>query len=290
VGFSSTSVPVSRGGVHRVPRLVAHVALVVGAVIMIYPLLWMLSSSVKPAEEIFTDISLLPRHLTLANYLDGWSGLELPFGRYFLNSLLVCAGAIVGNLVGCSMAAYAFARLRFRFRNLWFALMMATIMLPSHVTLIPQYALFNSIGWTNSYLPLIVPKLLATESFFIFLIVQFIRGLPRELDDAAKIDGCGPPGIYWRIILPLLRPALVTTTIFTFIWTYNDFFSQLIYLSDSRLFTVPLALSLFLDMTGESAWGPMFAMSVLSLIPVLVFFVVFQRLIIEGISTSGLRS
>jgi multiple sugar transport system permease protein len=290
VGVSSTSVPVSRGGVHRVPRLVAHVALVVGAVIMIYPLLWMLSSSVKPAEEIFTDISLLPRHLTLANYLDGWSGLELPFGRYFLNSLLVCAGAIVGNLVGCSMAAYAFARLRFRFRNLWFALMMATIMLPSHVTLIPQYALFNSIGWTNSYLPLIVPKLLATESFFIFLIVQFIRGLPRELDDAAKIDGCGPPGIYWRIILPLLRPALVTTTIFTFIWTYNDFFSQLIYLSDSRLFTVPLALSLFLDMTGESAWGPMFAMSVLSLIPVLVFFVVFQRMIIEGISTSGLRS
>nr|WP_192756655.1 carbohydrate ABC transporter permease [Actinopolymorpha pittospori] len=257
---------------------------------MIYPLVWMLSSSVKPAEEIFTDISLLPRHLTLANYLDGWSGLELPFGRYFLNSLLVCAGAIVGNLVGCSMAAYAFARLRFRFRNLWFALMMATIMLPSHVTLIPQYALFNSIGWTNSYLPLIVPKLLATESFFIFLIVQFIRGLPRELDDAAKIDGCGPPGIYWRIILPLLRPALVTTTIFTFIWTYNDFFSQLIYLSDSRLFTVPLALSLFLDMTGESAWGPMFAMSVLSLIPVLVFFVVFQRMIIEGISTSGLRS
>ena len=290
MGFSSTSVPVSRGGVHRVPRLVAHVALVVGAVIMIYPLLWMLSSSVKPAEEIFTDISLLPRHLTLANYIDGWSGLELPFGRYFLNSLLVCAGAIVGNLVGCSMAAYAFARLRFRFRNLWFALMMATIMLPSHVTLIPQYALFNSIGWTNSYLPLIVPKLLATESFFIFLIVQFIRGLPRELDDAAKIDGCGPPGIYWRIILPLLRPALVTTTIFTFIWTYNDFFSQLIYLSDSRLFTVPLALSLFLDMTGESAWGPMFAMSVLSLLPVLVFFVVFQRMIIEGISTSGLRS
>ncbi|MGW5365361.1 carbohydrate ABC transporter permease [Actinopolymorpha pittospori] len=290
MGLSSTSVPVSRGGAHRVPRLVAHVALVVGAVIMLYPLLWMLSSSVKPAEEIFTDISLLPRHLTLANYLDGWSGLELPFGRYFLNSLLVCAGAIVGNLVGCSMAAYAFARLRFRFRNLWFALMMATIMLPSHVTLIPQYALFNSIGWTNSYLPLIVPKLLATESFFIFLIVQFIRGLPRELDDAAKIDGCGPPGIYWRIILPLLRPALVTTTIFTFIWTYNDFFSQLIYLSDSRLFTVPLALSLFLDMTGESAWGPMFAMSVLSLIPVLVFFVVFQRMIIEGISTSGLRS
>jgi pectin-derived oligosaccharide transport system permease protein len=290
VGLPSTSVPVSRGGVHRVPRLVAHVALVVGALIMIYPLLWMLSSSVKPADEIFTDISLLPRQLTLANYTDGWSGLELPFGRYFLNSLLVCAGAIVGNLIGCSMAAYAFARLRFRFRNLWFALMMATIMLPSHVTLIPQYALFNSIGWTNSYLPLIVPKLLATESFFIFLIVQFIRGLPRELDDAAKIDGCGPPGIYWRIILPLLRPALVTTTIFTFIWTYNDFFSQLIYLSDSRLFTVPLALSLFLDMTGESAWGPMFAMSVLSLIPVLVFFVVFQRLIIEGISTSGLRS
>ena len=270
-------------------RFLAHLALIAGAIVMIYPLLWMLSSSLKPADEIFTTISLIPQKLALSNYSAGWTGLEFPFGAFFLNSLVLCVGAIAGNLIGCSMAAFAFARLRFRFRRLWFSMMMATLLLPAHVTLVPQYALFNWLGWINTYLPLLVPKILATEAFFIFLMVQFIRGLPTELDDSAKIDGCGPTGIYWRIVLPLLRPALVTAAIFTFIWTYNDFFSQLIYLSDTRLFTVPLALSLFLDMTGESAWGPMFAMSVLSLLPVLLFFVLFQRMIIEGISTSGIK-
>jgi multiple sugar transport system permease protein len=270
-------------------RWLAHLFLIIGAIIMIYPLLWLVSSSLKPGDEIFTTASLIPQRLTFTNYLDGWTGLEFPFGHFFLNSLLLCAGAIIGNLIACSMTAYAFGRLRFRFRNVWFAAMMATLMLPGHVTLVPQYILFSRLDWVNTYLPLITPKFLATEAFFVFLMVQFIRGLPRELDDAAKIDGCGTPGIYLRIVLPLLRPALVTTAIFTFIWTYNDFFSQLIYLSDARVFTVPLALTMFLDMTGESAWGAMFAMSVLSLIPVLVFFVIFQRMIIEGISTTGLK-
>ncbi len=273
----------------RRKRWLAHLFLIAGAIIMIYPLLWLVSSSLKPGDEIFTTASLIPQQLTFSNYRDGWFGLEFPFGHFFLNSLLLCAGAIIGNLIACSMTAYAFGRLRFRFRNVWFAAMMATLMLPGHVTLVPQYILFSNLDWTNTYLPLITPKFLATEAFFVFLMVQFIRGLPRELDDAAKIDGCGTPGIYLRIVLPLLRPALVTTAIFTFIWTYNDFFSQLIYLSDARVFTVPLALTMFLDMTGESAWGAMFAMSVLSLIPVLVFFVVFQRMIIEGISTTGLK-
>jgi multiple sugar transport system permease protein len=157
------------------------------------------------------------------------------------------------------------------------------------VTLIPQYAIFLGLDWVNTYLPLIVPKFLATDAFFIFLMVQFIRGLPTELDDAAKVDGCGPFGVYWRIILPLLVPALTTTAIFTFLWTYDDFFSQLIYLSDTGLYTVPLGLRLFLDSTGESSWGPMFAMSVVSLLPTFAFFLLFQRWIVEGISTTGLK-
>lgn len=277
------------GRIRRRRRWLAHLFLIIGAIVMIYPLLWMVSSSVKPEAEIFTSASLIPQRFTLENFAAGWTGLEFPFGHFFLNSLIVCAGAVAGNLLACSMTAYAFGRLRFRFRNLWFAMMMATLMLPGHVTLVPQYVLFSNLEWVNTFLPLITPKFLATEAFFVFLMVQFIRGLPRDLDDAAKIDGCGTPGIYLRIVLPLLRPALVTTAIFTFIWTYNDFFSQLIYLSDARMFTIPLALTMFLDMTGESAWGAMFAMSVLSLVPVLVFFVIFQRMIIEGISTTGLK-
>jgi multiple sugar transport system permease protein len=257
--------------------------------VMVYPLLWMLASSLKPEDQIFTDLSLIPREVVLSNYVEGWSGAGQSFAAFFTNSLIVCVGAVLGNLIACSMAAYAFARLNFRFKSLWFALMLLTIMLPQHVTLIPQYAIFLNLDWVNTYLPLIVPKFLATDAFFIFLMVQFIRGLPRELDDAAKVDGCGPFGIYWRIVLPLLVPALVTTAIFTFLWTYDDFFSQLIYLSDTSLYTVPLGLRLFLDSTGQSSWGPMFAMSVLSLVPTFAFFLLFQRWIVEGISTTGLK-
>jgi multiple sugar transport system permease protein len=270
-------------------RLLAHAALIAGALVMIYPLLWMLASSLKPEDQIFTDLSLIPREVILSNYVEGWSGAGQSFGTFFTNSLIVCVGAVVGNLIACSMAAYAFARLDFRFKGFWFALMLLTIMLPQHVTLIPQYAIFLNLDWVNTYLPLVVPKFLATDAFFIFLMVQFIRGLPGELDDAAKVDGCGPFGVYWRIILPLLVPALTTTAIFTFLWTYDDFFSQLIYLSDTGLYTVPLGLRLFLDSSGESSWGPMFAMSVVSLLPTFAFFLLFQRWIVEGISTTGLK-
>jgi len=192
-------------------------------------------------------------------------------------------------VASCSMAAYAFARLDFSLKKLCFAVMFGTIMLPHHVVLIPQYLLFYKLGWVNTYLPLFVPKLLATDAFFIFLMVQFIRGIPSELDKAARVDGCGTVQIFTRILFPLMTPALVTTSIFTFIWTWNDFLSQLIYISNPKLFTVTLALRAFLDTTGQSAYGSLFAMSIVSLVPVLIFFILFQRLLIEGITTSGLK-
>ncbi|MGH3729953.1 MAG: carbohydrate ABC transporter permease [Micromonosporaceae bacterium] len=270
-------------------RLLAHLTLIAGGLVMVYPLLWLLSSSLKPADQIFTDLSLIPDRFVSSNYAEGWNGLGTAFSVFFLNSLVVAVGAVAGNLVACSMAAYAFARLNFRFKKFWFAVMLLSIMLPHHVTLIPQYAIFLELDWINTYLPLIVPKFLAVDAFFIFLMVQFIRGIPRELEDAAKVDGCGPVAIYWRIVLPLLTPALATTAIFTFIWTYNDFFTQLVYLSDTDMFTVPLGLRSFLDASGESSWGPMFAMSVLSLIPVCLIFAFFQRRLTEGISTTGMK-
>ena len=269
--------------------VILHSVVVAGALVMLYPLLWMVSSSLKPANEIFTDLDLWPNSVILSNYFDGWISTGTPFSHYLLNSLTVSIGAVVGNTIACSMAAYAFARLDFKYKIFWFAIMLGTIMLPYHVSLIPQYALFLSLDWVNTFLPLIVPKFLATDAFFIFLMVQFIRGIPRELDEAAAIDGCGPISIYWRIILPLLKPALLTTAIFTFIWTYDDFLTQLVYLGDNVLYTVPLGLRLFLASTGESAWGSLFAMSVVSLVPTFVFFLTFQRLIVKGISTTGLK-
>jgi multiple sugar transport system permease protein len=206
-----------------------------------------------------------------------------------LSGLLIAIGAVIGNLASCSLAAYAFARLEFTAKKLWFAIMLGTIMLPHHVTIVPQYIMFSQAGWINTFLPLVIPKILATDAFFIFLMVQFIRGIPRELDEAARIDGCGRGGIFLRVILPLMTPALATTAIFTFIWTWNDFFSQLIFLTDPKMYTVPVALRSFVDATSESSWGSLFAMSVVSLVPVFLAFLFGQRFLIKGIATTGIK-
>ncbi|GAA3435108.1 carbohydrate ABC transporter permease [Kutzneria kofuensis] len=266
-----------------------HVGLTLFAVVMLYPVLWMVVSSLRPNDEIFRSPGLALDHLRIQNYADGWTALASPFGHYLVNSAIVVLGCIVGNLVSCSMAAYAFARLEFTGKRWWFGIMLGTIMLPIHVIIVPQYILFSQLGWVNTYLPLIVPKLLATDAFFVFLMVQFIRGLPRELDEAARIDGCGHPRIFLRVILPLMKPALATTTIFTFIWTWNDFFSQLIYLTDPDKYTVPVALRSFVDATATTSWGSLFAMSVLSLLPIFLAFLVGQRYLVRGIATTGGR-
>ncbi|HTK09147.1 MAG TPA: carbohydrate ABC transporter permease [Ktedonobacteraceae bacterium] len=266
-----------------------HIIIIAGAVLMLYPVIWMLSASFKPMDEIFSSAQLLPQTWAFDNYSQGWIALDYSFDVFFLNSFLVCLGAVAGNVISCSLAAYAFARVNFRFKPFWFMLMLGTIMLPYNVVVVPQYVLFKNFGWINTFLPLIVPKFLATDAFFIFLLVQFIRAIPRDLDDAAKIDGCSHVQMYLRIIIPLAAPALATTAIFTFIWTWSDFFTQLIFLNDQSAYTVPVALRTFLDGTGVSAYGQLFAISILSLIPILGFFIAFQRLLIEGVATSGIK-
>lgn len=269
--------------------LLVHAALISGALLMIYPLVWLASSSLKPASQIFSDLSIVPRTVRLQNYVDGWRGAALPFSVFFKNSFIIAGLAVVGNSLACSLTAYAFARLDFAFKKTLFAIMMLTMMLPLHAVLIPQYALFFKLGWVNTYLPLVVPKFLAADAFFIFLMIQFIRGIPRELDEAATVDGAGPFRIYWSIIMPLLTPALVTTAVFSFIWTYQDFLSPLVYLTTMELYTVPQGLSLLNASKGASSWGPLLSMSLASLIPLFVVFSVFQKRLIEGIAASGLK-
>jgi multiple sugar transport system permease protein len=281
--------PLSRRYQKPAGRLLLHLIIIAGAVLMIYPLLWMISASFKPQDMIFSNASLLSPQWITSNYSDGWNALNYPFTTYFVNSLIVCGGAVIGNVVSCSMAAYAFARLRFKYKAFWFVMMQISILLPIHVLIVPQYIIFKELGWINTFLPMIVPKFLATDAFFIFLMIQFIRGIPRELDDAAKLDGCSMFGFYRRVIIPLSLPALATTAIFTFIWTWSDFFIQLIFLNNESLYTIPVALRSFIDNTGNSAYGQLFAMSVLSLLPILGFFLIFQRLLLEGASTTGLK-
>ena len=267
-----------------------HVGMIVLLLVLLYPIGWLISTSFKPAEEVLSSLSLLPEHGTADNYRQLFSGVAgYSVWHYLTNSLIVSVGAVAGNVLSCSLAAYAFARLHFRGRGPLFAFMIATIMLPQHVVLIPQYVIFQKLGLVNTFWPLILPKFLATDAFFVFLMVQFIRSLPRELDEAATIDGCGPFRTFRWVILPLLRPAIITTAIFTFIWTWNDFFAQLISLNTPGQFTLPLALQIFVDQTSQSAFGPMFALSVLTLVPIGLFFLAFQRFLVEGVSTSGLK-
>ena len=286
---TTTPAGVNQQQERRRPRYLAHAGLIAFGLFMLYPLIWLLSSSFKPTPEIFSSPGLIPEDFTLSNYSAGWTALTSPFGQYLLNSMIVVAGSIVGNLVACSLAAYAFARLNFKFKRMWFAIMLATMMLPIHVVIVPQYILFSQLDWIDTFWPLIVPKLLATDGFFVFLMVQFIRGLPRDLDEAARIDGCGHFRIFARIIMPLSLPALATTAIFTFIWTWNDFFSQLIFLTSPDMYTVPVALRTFVDATSQTPWGPVFAMSIVSLAPIFGFFLAGQRYLVRGVATTGLK-
>ena len=271
-------------------KYIRFTLLVIGALIMLYPLFWMLSSSFKPEETIFQNMGLFPHYFTLENYFIGWqSNHVVTFTTYFINSIRVSSLSVVGNLFACSLAAYAFARLDFKFKPLFFSLMMLTMMVPQHATIVPQFVYFTRLGFNNTIIPLVLPRFLGVEGFFIFLIMQFIRSLPRELDEAAVIDGCSKYAIFFRVILPLCKPALITTIIFTFIWSWNDFFTQLIYLREATQWTVTLGLRLFIDATARSAFGPMFAMSTLSLIPTIALFIFFQKYLVDGVATTGIK-
>lgn len=268
-----------------------HLFIIALGFLMIYPVLWMIISSFKPNNMIFSDPGLIPKAITFENYVTGWRGYAgTSFGRFFANSLFLCLAAVIGNLIACTMAAYAFGRLRFAGRTFWFAIMLITLMLPGHVTIVPRYILFNLFGWVGTFLPLIVPHYLATDAFFVFLLVQFIRSLPKELDEAAIIDGCSQFGVFLRIIVPLAGPALVTVALFTFLWTWDDFFNHLLYLTNPRIFSVSRALRTFVGDAGAvNNWGGALAMSTLSVIPSFVLFFSLQKYFVEGITTTGLK-
>ncbi|MDA3956257.1 carbohydrate ABC transporter permease [Oceanispirochaeta sp.] len=271
-------------------RLSTNLFIIVLGLGMLYPILWLIGASFKPSNMIFSDPGIMPQVFTMENYTKGWLGIGIVgFDTFFLNSFIICFLSALANVMFCSLTAYAFARLNFVGKKLWFVVMMTTLMLPAHVTTIPRYIMFRTFGWINTFLPIVVPKFFATDAFFIFLLVQFIRGLPRDIDESATIDGCNKFGIYTRIILPLTTPALISTILFSFLWTWDDFFNQLLYLTSPDKYTVPMGLRLFLDASGMSSWGPMFAMSVLSLFPAFILFFSLQKYFVRGIATTGIK-
>lgn len=266
--------------------------LVVGAIglFMLYPILWMFSSSVKPTAEIWTTVNnLIPSEIAFENYTDGWEGFGgITFATFYRNTVFLTVMTTAFQVMSSTVIAHGFARVKFRGKRIWFSIMMLTLMLPGEVMLIPQYIIFNKLGWVPGFLPLLVPAL-GGNAFFIFMIMQFIRGIPIDMDEAAMIDGAGQFGIFRYVILPQLKPAIVTATIFSFYWTWDDFLGPLIYLTKPQMYTVSIALRNFSDATAATNWGAIFAMLSLSLIPVFLIFVFFQRYIVEGISTTGLK-
>lgn len=271
-------------------KWIYHALTGIFALLMLYPIIWLLMSSFKESSQVFvTAHSLIPDPFILSNYTQGWEGIAgQSFGTFIKNSLIIVGFSTIGAVVSSALIAYGFARISFKGKAFWFGCMMVSMMLPHEVVMIPQYILFAKIGWLNSFLPIVVPQFFG-HAFFIFLMVQFIRNIPIELDEAARMDGCGRFGIFYKVILPLIVPAMATAAIFSFYWKWEDLINPVLYLNSPDKYPVSLALKLFLDSETASNWGAMFAMSVVSLLPVIFIFFLFQKYIVEGISTSGLK-
>lgn len=272
--------------IELVQKILGYTMLIAVAALLILPLYWMIATALKSPKQMFELPPVwVPNPLEFNNFVQVFQ--EVPFGRFLLNTIIIVALNILGELFAVTLVAYGFARIRFPGRSILFLLMLSTLMIPYHVTLVPRFILFAKLGWINTYLPLTVPAFTGS-AFLIFLVRQYMMSIPFDLDEAAYIDGATRFGVFWRIILPLSRPALVLVVVFTFVGTWNDFLQPLIYLNDPNMFTVSLGLSFFQG-TRETNWNLLMAGSLLATIPPLILFFIAQRQLIGGISIEGLK-
>jgi oligogalacturonide transport system permease protein len=272
-------------------RLVGtHLLIASFAFVMIYPLLWIVASSFKPSAEIFSSPGLIPSQIIWDSYAKGWAGIgQQSFGIFFINTFKLVIPTVLFTVASSTLVAYGFARMDFPLRKLMFSLMLSTLMLPGTILIIPRYLLFKSLDWLNTYLPFYIPALLAGNSFFIFMLVQFLRGIPRELDESAVVDGCNSFMILYQILLPLCKPALLTVALMQFIWVWNDFFNPLIYINSVSKYPLALGLRISIDVGAIVNWNQVLAMAVVAIIPPITLFVFTQKYFVEGIATTGLK-
>lgn len=274
----------------RLNKLMRYALLVGFGLIMIYPLIWLVGASFKSNNEIFSSPWFWPQEPTLDGYVEGWqTSTPYTFGHFFLNSLQIAIPKVIGTAISSTLVAYGFARFEFPGKKVLFAILIATLLLPDVVTRIPQYLLFRELGWLDTYLPLFVPQWFAWEAFFVFMLVQFLRAIPREMEEASRVDGANSFQTLIFIVVPILAPALVSVCLFQFMWTMNDFLGPLIYISTVENYPVSLALKLSIDATEAFNWNKILAMTVLALTPSLVVFFLAQKSFIQGISTGGVK-
>ncbi len=274
----------------RLSSAIRYAVLLIFGLIMLYPLIWLIGASFKTNAEIFSSPSFWPDNPTLSGYIQGWqTSTPYTFGRFFWNTFLIITPKVIGTAISCTLVAYGFARFEFPGKRILFATVIATLLLPNVVTRIPQYLLFRDIGWLDSFLPLWVPSAVAGDAFFVFMLIQFLRAIPRDMEEAARVDGANTLQTLVYIVVPMLMPAIISVCLFQFMWTMNDFLGPLIYISSVDKYPVSLALKLSIDTTEAFDWNQILAMSVLALAPSLAVFFLAQKYFIEGISTGGVK-
>ena len=274
----------------RLNKIILYIVIAAVGVVMVYPVIWMFLAAFKTNSEIFGSLKLLPGSWSPDAFIKGWQGTgKYTFGKYFINTFLIVVPTTLFTVGSCALVAYGFARFKFPGKKFLFAVLIATLMLPNTVIIIPRYTLFNKFGWLNTYLPFYVPALLACFPFFIYMLLQFMRGIPRELDESAYIDGCGTFRTFRSILCPLLKPAMFSAGLFQFLWTYNDFFNSLIYINSVDKYPLSLALRTAIDSDANVQWGQIMAMAFVSVLPLIILFFVAQKYFVEGIATSGLK-
>ena len=270
---------------------ITYVIVLAVGLLMLYPIIWMFFATFKTNEEIFGSVKLLPSSYSLQSYIDGWKvNSQITYTTFFKNSFVMTIITTVLTVLSSSVVAYGFARYQFPFKKILFAILIATLMLPGAVVMIPRYAMFNKMGLVDTYWPFYLQGLLAVNSFFVFMLIQFIRGLPRELDESAYLDGCSDLGVFVKILMPLMKPAIFSAGLFQFMWTYNDYTNVLIYINSVKKYTLSLALRLSLDSESIVQWNKVMAMSFLSIVPLIILFFAAQKYFVEGIATSGMKN
>ena len=270
--------------------IISYIVLILVMIVMIYPLLWLVFGSFKDNSEIFSTANLLPKNPTIQGYIDGWKGSgEYTFGTYFINTFKMVLPNVLFMVFSCAFVGFGFARFKFYGKKFFFGLMIGTLMLPSSVMLIPRYLLFRDLDWLDTYLPFIVPSIFANSAFFIFMFVQFMRGIPKELDESAYVDGCTSIGLFVKILMPLIKPAMFSAAMFQFMWSWNDFFGPLLYINSVGKYPLALGLRMSLDVNASVNWSNILAMALLSILPLVLLFFFAQKYFVEGISTTGLK-
>ncbi|GLB29497.1 sugar ABC transporter permease [Lacrimispora amygdalina] len=274
-----------------ISALIRYGILTAVALVMIYPILWLVGATFKTNNEIFTTVNFIPKRIDFTPYIEGWkTRTQFTFTTFFLNTFQYVIPKILFCLVSSTLVAYGFARFQFPFKKFFFSLLMATMFLPAVVTRIPLYLLWKNLGLLDTYVPLIAPTIFANEPFFVFMLIQFLRSIPTYLDEAATVDGCNSFEILIRILLPALKPAIVSCTIFQFIWSFNDFLGPLIYVTSLSKYPVALALKMSIDQSsGIVEWNQILAMSFLALLPALILFFAAQKYFVEGITSTGAK-